>query len=185
MTNGFTNAGLREWTWGWWLLVLVGVLSVVAGVIILFKPSDSLATLAVIAGIFVLIDGIMELIASFSRQTQNRGLVALLGVLSAIVGILLIRHPIAGVAAIALFIGIWLVAVGVVRLAVAFEDPRNRTWNLVVAGLELIAGIVIVASPDIGLTTLALLVGISFIINGIGLLALGRSLHALGQAAAA
>ena len=184
MTNGFTNAGLREWTWGWWLLVLVGVLSVVAGVIILFKPSDSLATLAVVAGIFVLIDGIMELIASLSRQTQNRGLVALLGVLSAIVGILLIRHPIAGVAAIALFIGIWLVAVGVVRLAVAFEDPRNRTWNLVVAALELLAGIVIVASPDIGLATLALLVGIGFILNGVGLLALGRSLHALPQGAA-
>src|SRR5207248_8214308 len=119
------------------------------------------------------------------RQTQNRGLVALLGVLSAIVGILLIRHPIAGVAAIALFIGVWLVAVGVVRLAVAFEDPRNRTWNLVVAALELVAGIVIVASPDIGLATLALLVGIAFIINGIGLLALGRGLHEVRREAAA
>ena len=44
---------LRNATWGWWLFVLVGVLSVVAGVIILFKPSSSLATLAVIAGIFL------------------------------------------------------------------------------------------------------------------------------------
>ena len=160
MTNGsFTAADVREWTWGWWLLMLVGILSVVAGVIILFKPSDSLSTLAVIAGIFVLIDGIMELIASFSRQTQSRGLVAVLGVLSVIVGILLIRHPIGGVAAIALFIGIWLAAVGVVRLVTAFEEPWGRTWNFVVAGLELVAGIAIVASPDIGLATLALLGG--------------------------
>jgi len=36
-------------TWGWWFLLLVGLLSVVAGVVILFKPGDSLATLAVIA----------------------------------------------------------------------------------------------------------------------------------------
>jgi len=44
---------VRDITWGWWLFVLVGVLSIVAGVIILFKPSSSLATLAVIAGIFL------------------------------------------------------------------------------------------------------------------------------------
>src|SRR4051812_29435998 len=80
MSNGTFTAELRGWTSGWWLLLLVGTLSVIAGVIILFKPSDSLATLAVIAGIFVLVDGLVELIASFSRQTQSRGFVAVLGV---------------------------------------------------------------------------------------------------------
>ena len=185
MPNGTFTAQLREWTSGWWLLLLVGSLSVIAGVIILFKPSDSLATLAVIAGIFVLVDGIVELTASFSRQTQNRGLVAVLGVLSAIVGILLIRHPIAGVVAIALLIGIWLVAVGVVRLVLAFEFPEGRAWNIVAAALEIIAGIVIVSSPDIGFATLALLAGIAFILNGIGLLGLGRDLHSLRKQTAA
>ena len=183
-SEGFTSAELSELTWGSWLLLLVGALSVIAGVIILFKPSDSLATLAVIAGIFVLADGIMELVASFSRRTQNRGLVAVMGVLSAIVGILLIRHPIAGVAAIALFIGIWLVAVGVVRLVVAFEDPGRGAWSFVVAALEIIAGVVIVASPDIGFATLALLVGIAFILNGAALLGLGSALHNLRRQAA-
>lgn len=185
MSNGsLTGADLREWTSGWWLLLIVGVLSVVAGVIVLFKPGDSLATLAVIVGIFVLVDGLVELIASFSRQTQNRGLVAVLGVLSAIVGILLIRHPIAGVVAIALLIGIWLVAIGVVRLAVGFDDPQQRGWNAVVAVLEIIAGIVIVSSPDIGFATLAVLVGIAFILNGFGLLGLGWNLRSLEQQAA-
>jgi uncharacterized membrane protein HdeD (DUF308 family) len=184
MTNGTpAAAALREWTSGWWMLLLVGALSIAAGIIILFKPSDSLATLAVIAGIFVLVDGLMELIASFSRQTEHRGLVAVTGVLSAIVGILLIRHPIAGVAAIALLIGIWLVAIGVVRIAVGFAEEQNRVWNLVLGALEIIAGIVIVADPNIGFTTLALLVGIGFIVNGFGLLALGRGLYVLKSAA--
>jgi hypothetical protein len=60
---------LGEVTWGWWLLVLVGVLGVVAGVIILAKPGSSLQTLAVIAGIFLLVDGIFELAAAFMPAT--------------------------------------------------------------------------------------------------------------------
>ena len=53
-----------------------------------------------------------------------------------------------------------------------------------IAGLlELLAGIVIVSeSLNIGYATLALLVGISFIINGIGMSALGWNLHGLRRA---
>lgn len=172
-----TPAETREMTSVWWLLSLVGLLSVAAGVIILAKPSNSLATLAVVAGIFLLIDGIAELVASVSGRTQGRGLVALLGVLSLILGIMLIRHPIQGVTAVALLIGIWLVAVGAVRFVAAFETDQHRGWNLAVAAVEVIAGIVIVSSPNIGLATLALLAGIAFIMNGIGLVALGWRLH--------
>jgi uncharacterized membrane protein HdeD (DUF308 family) len=168
---------MEEPTWGWWLLLLTGVLSVVAGVIILFKPSESLATLAVIAGIFLLLDGILELADSFLRSTPNRGLVALVGVLSAIAGVLLIRHPIGGVAAVALLIGIWLIAVGVIRFATAFGEYEDRGWHALAGVLELIAGIVIVATPDIGFATLALLVGFGFILNGVAMAVLGWGLH--------
>ena len=177
MTETVYEAEAKELTWGWWLLLFVGVLSVVAGIIILFKPGDSLATLAVIAGIFLLADGILEMISALMRGTQNRGLVALFGVVTAIVGVLLIRHPIGGVAAIALLIGIWLIAAGVIRLATAFEEYEHRGWHALVGLLELIAGIVIVANPDIGFATLALFVGIGFILNGIGMTALGWGMH--------
>ena len=59
---------------------LVGVLSIAAGIIILIKPGDSLATLAVIAGIFLLLDGILELTASLMRGTQSRGIARAVGV---------------------------------------------------------------------------------------------------------
>lgn len=164
---------LGEVTWGWWLLVLVGVLGVVAGVIILAKPGSSLQTLAVIAGIFLLVDGILELVAAFMRGTENRGLVALLGVLTAIVGVLLIRHPVGDVTAVALLIGIWLIAMGVIRFVTAFDASRHRGWHALAGALELIAGIVIVANPNIRYATLAILVGIGFMLNGIGLISLG------------
>lgn len=183
MSTSSSLAGERAKEYGryWWVPASIGVLSVIAGVIVLAKPSNSLKTLAVIAGIFILMDGLVELVASFNSSTQNRGLVALIGVLDVIVGILLIRHPIQGVTVIALFIGIWLVVVGVVRFVVAFEMPGHRTWRFVVAAIEVIAGIIIVSNPHIGFATLALLVGLAFIVNGLGLLMLGVAIRAAGK----
>jgi uncharacterized membrane protein HdeD (DUF308 family) len=177
MVDQVTRSDVRAATGGWWLLALVGVLSIAAGITILIKPGDSLATLAVIAGIFLLVDGILELAASLLNGTPSRGSLALLGVLTAIVGVLLIRHPIGGIAAVALLIGIWLIAVGVLRVIAAFDFDEDRGWNIFAGAVELLAGIVIVSDPNIGFATLALLVGIAFILNGMGMFALGWSLH--------
>lgn len=177
--TGDEREALRQWTWAWWLLLIVGLLGVAAGVIVIAKPSNSLATLAVITGVFMLVDGIFELAASLSRATENRGVAALLGVLGVVVGIALIRHPVHGVAAIALLIGLWLVAVGVLRLVTAFGDERHRIWHLLAAAVEIIAGIVIVSSPHIGFAALALVVGIAFIANGVAIFLLGWSMHSL------
>lgn len=172
---------LHEVTRLWWLTLLVGLLSVAAGVIVLLKPGDSLATIAVVIGIFIVIDGLVALLAALRRGAENRGLMVLISVLSLVVGIVLIRHPIQGVAAVALFVGIWLVAMGVVRFVYAFDAPEHRGWRFLVAAVEILAGIVIVSSPGIGVATLALLVGIALIVNGAALTTLGFALHGAGE----
>jgi uncharacterized membrane protein HdeD (DUF308 family) len=178
-----TQEEVRAATWGWWLLLLIGTLSIAAGVIVISKPSNSLEVLAVVAGIFVLLDGIFEIAYALRRSSQNRGVVAVLGVLSAIIGILLIRHPISGVTAVALLLGLWLVAIGVVRFIAAFETHERRISNLIVAAVEVIAGVVIVANPHIGFATLALIAGIAFIVNGVGMFVLGWAMHTLRREA--
>jgi uncharacterized membrane protein HdeD (DUF308 family) len=174
-----TDAEVREATGGWWLVALAGVLSLVVGIVVLFKPGDSLATLAVITGIFLLIDGIIELAASLLHGTQSRGLVAILGVITAIAGVLLIRHPVQGVTLVALLLGIWLITIGVIRIVAAFDAVVHRGWGIVAGLIELIAGIVIVSDPNIGYATLAILVGIAFIFNGAGMLGLGWAMHSV------
>ncbi len=170
----------------WWILGLVGLLSIAAGVIVLVEPSISLATLAVIAGIFFLVDGIFEIVRAIVGGIPGRALLALLGAVSAIAGVLLIRHPIQGVVAIALLIGLWLITIGIVHFVGAFDEADHRLMAFAVAVLEVIAGIVIVSSPGIGVATLALLVGISLILRGIAMCALAwatRSvLHGHGAA---
>jgi uncharacterized membrane protein HdeD (DUF308 family) len=162
---------------------VIGLLGIAAGVVVLLKPEDSLTTLAVIAGIFVLASGIFDVAISFSRRTPNRGLAAIMGVLSVVIGVLLIRHPVGGVLFVALLIGIWLIAVGVVRFVEAFDSDR-KLWGIVVALLEIAAGVIIVATPPIGFATLALLTGIAFIVNGVAIFALGWMMHTIRHDAA-
>jgi uncharacterized membrane protein HdeD (DUF308 family) len=171
--------GLRRAASAWWLLLLVGLLCIAAGVIVLAEPGISLATLAVVAGIFLLVDGVFEIMASLSKTTEHRGLLALLGVLSVLVGIVLVRDPIRGVVAIALLLGIWLVGFGLVRFITVFAEREHRGWNVLVAIVEVIAGTVIVSAPGIGVATLALFVGIAFILRGIAISALAWAIHAL------
>jgi uncharacterized membrane protein HdeD (DUF308 family) len=163
--------------WAWWVIALVGVLSVVAGIILVFKPSNSLTTLAVIFGIFLLIDGIGELIASFGRMVENRALAAILGVLGIVFGLLLIRHPSGAVTAIGLLIGVWMVAAGIVRLVRTLAIGTRPALGVLVALLEVIVGIVIVSKPHIGYATLAILIGIWLILSGLGTIGIGVALH--------
>lgn len=157
----------------WWLLPLVGALSVAAGVIVLVEPAISLITLAAVCGIFLLIDGTFEVFWSLSDSVENRGLIAVFGVVSAIAGVILIRHPIRSIVAIALLLGLWLLVAGVIRLIRAFGEDRRGPSSVLLALLEMVAGIVIVSSPGIGVATLALLVGISLIARGVGLFMVG------------
>ena len=120
------GGALSEAARAWWLLLVVGIASAVAGVILVTKPSNSLATLAVIFGIFLLVDGIVELVASFGHPAEGRVVAVIVGLLGLVVGIILIRHPTHAVNAIGLLIGIWLIlnGFGMIGLGLAVRKAR-------------------------------------------------------------
>ncbi len=163
----------------WWVPLLLGLLSLVAGVIVLIKPSNSLNVITIVIGVFILLDGIMQVYVGLRHRVENSTMVALVGVVDLVIGIILIRHPIAGVTAVALLIGIWLAAAGVLRLIVAFEMHGARLGRILVGAVELIAGIVIISSSNIRIATLAILVGIGFVLNGIALIVLALATRGL------
>jgi uncharacterized membrane protein HdeD (DUF308 family) len=49
-----------------WAGTLFGAISVIAGIVVLLSPVDSLATLILVGGIFLLVSGIMQLATSFT-----------------------------------------------------------------------------------------------------------------------
>ena len=155
------------------------------GVFFVVSPHETLSTFTVIAGIFLLVDGVLALFGSIFGEGEGRGLLALIGVLSAIAGLVLIKKPFDTLVVFTLIFGVWFVVAGIVRFVVALASPEGRGWNLFTAILDVIAGIVILSWPDLGLATLAVIIGIVLIVRGALFIVAGWQLHKLDGASAA
>lgn len=154
-------------TWAAWLSGISALLTLAFGVVILVEPSITLKTLAVLVGIYLVVSGVIDLGWAVLGNRENRGLAAVFGVISAVLGVLLIRHPTTAVTAVALLIGLWLLAAGLIRLVRTFAEVGNRIWSLLLAVAEIVFGVVIVSDPKIGVATLAVVIGIALIVRAI------------------
>jgi uncharacterized membrane protein HdeD (DUF308 family) len=176
-TNAADN--LRPITSLWWLPALFGVVTFGVGVFFVVSPHETLSTFTVIAGIFLLFDGVLALFGSIFGKGEGRGLLALIGVLSAIAGLVLIKKPFDTLVVFTLIVGVWFVVAGIVRFVVALGSPEGRGGNILTAILDLIAGILILAWPDLGLATVAVIIGIVLIMRGALFIVAGWQLHKL------
>ena len=179
-----TTAGqeLRPITSFWWLPLLFGVAALGVGIFFIVSPHETLSTFTAIAGIFVLVDGVIAIVGSILGSGDGRGLLALIGVLSAIAGLILIKKPFETLVVFTLIVGVWFVVAGIVRLVSAFDAREARGGNILVALLDLVAGGVILAWPDLGLATLAVIIGIVLVVRGALFIVTGWQLRALDRA---
>ena len=115
----------------------------------------------------MLVDGVIAIVASIFGSGEGRGLLALLGVLSAIAGLILIKKPFETLVVFTLIVGVWFVVAGIVRIVSAFASREGRGGNILIALLDLAAGVVILAWPDLGLATVAVIIGIVLIVRGV------------------
>ena len=176
-TNAADN--LRPVTSLWWLPALFGVITLGVGVFFVVSPHETLSTFTAIAGIFLLFDGVLAIFGSIFGKGEGRGLLALIGVLSAIAGLVLIKKPFDTLVVFTLIVGVWFVVAGIVRFVVALGSPEGRGGNILTAILDLIAGILILAWPDLGLATVAVIIGIVLIMRGALFIVAGWQLHKL------
>ncbi len=142
--------------WGW--LLVLGVITVVAGIAALAWPGLTLLVVAVLFG------------------------VQLLGVLSLFIGLYAVRHVLISLLALALLLGIYWIISGTMELymALAHRGLKNRGWTGVMGVLGVLAGLIVLVYPAISLLTLAIVLGIWLIVRGVMQVTLAfntRSLH--------
>lgn len=150
-----------------WLPAVVGVLSILIGTAALVWPGPTLLVVGVLFGAQLTLWGMWRLMAGIvgGETTGLRVLDVILGLIGVLAGLVLIVRPDASVATVALVLGFWWCMLGVTRIVCAIV-PEGRWWNLIWGVVSLVAGIVILSSPEIALATLVLIVGIGLILQG-------------------
>jgi uncharacterized membrane protein HdeD (DUF308 family) len=152
----------------WWLVALLGAISIVAGILALAYPDITLLVLGLIVGInLVFIGAIWIGLATTEVHSEGgRVLRFIVGFLAILAGLVCLVRPGAGVLALLIALSFWFIITGVADLARALDEGEHRAIAAILGVIGIAAGIIIVANPDIGLTTLALLAGIGFIVRG-------------------
>jgi uncharacterized membrane protein HdeD (DUF308 family) len=168
----------------WWPFVIFGLVTFVVGIFFVASPHETLKTFTVIAGIFLLVDGVLAIVGAIVGASDSRGLLAMVGVLSAIAGLVLIKKPFGTLVVFTLIVGVWFVVAGVVRFVSAFALTSGRTPYILGALIDLIAGIVILSWPELGLATFAVIVGIVLIVRGLLYTYAGWVIRGLGASPA-
>jgi uncharacterized membrane protein HdeD (DUF308 family) len=107
--------------------VIAGVLGVLAGLVALIWPGVTALVLVVLFGAWAIVTGAMEIWAATRLPGQWLTLVA--GALTMIVGVLVLMRPVIGAVALALIIGVYAIAAGVLMLVESWRLHRSLTGS--------------------------------------------------------
>lgn len=166
---GQTESFMQTLAEHWGLVLVMGILSIVLGVLAIMWPGATLLTIAIFFAAWLFVSGIFSIIQSFTRDgdTGGRVLNAIIGVLSVIVGFALLRTPFQALEVLIFVLGVFWVAQGIVTFIGAFSSKQGRNWRLFTGILGVIAGIIVLVYPISSAAVLALFGGIWLVILGI------------------
>ena len=171
-------------SWGW--VLFFGIVTLALGVLVAAKPKDTIYAFAIVLGIWLFVAGLFRIVMAIADHEDSSGtrwLMAILGLLSVIIGILFLRHTEETVTTLAFLIGLFWVVGGIIEFFTAYSEYGSpaRGFRVGMGLLAFAAGIVTLAWPHLTLNVLAVIMGIWLIIYGILEVALSLQLRHLAD----
>jgi uncharacterized membrane protein HdeD (DUF308 family) len=112
----------------WWVLLLEGLAGIAAGIVTFVWPGISALALLYVIAAWALVTGVLEIAAAIRLRKIITGewLLALIGIASVSLGVMLALFPGPGALALVIWIGAYAMATGVLLVVLAF---RLRSWG--------------------------------------------------------
>jgi len=167
----------------WGMLLVRGIIAILFGIMAIIWPGITAVALAVLWGIWALIEGVVNLVAAFQKGAAGKGWKIFFGIVSILAGVIAIIHPFDVAVVLTWILGIWFIVAAVFQGVGAFSSTRTQPrWMLLISAvLSLLIGILFVARPGVGVLSIVLWIGIVAIIWGIILILTAFAARRLGK----
>jgi uncharacterized membrane protein HdeD (DUF308 family) len=159
----------RQLSRRWWVLLLSGLVSVVAGMIIL-SVNWTLGDLAFVVSVFFVVNGALRVAAATASQAARRGWILAAGVAEVFVGIAFMAWPGPSLLTLAIFIGAWVFVHGVFNLSGGIANrhvSKYWWWFAIIGAIEVALGIVLLDRPNLSLALAIAVAGVWALIIGV------------------
>ncbi|MEV6212053.1 DUF308 domain-containing protein [Kitasatospora sp. NPDC051914] len=157
----------RSWLWP----LSFGILTVLAGIVMLAWPEETTRVVAIIIGLQLLVAGVIRFVTAFTHDagSGSRVLYVLIALLSVLAGVLVLRHQLQTVGFLAIIVGLYWLLAGIVTLFVAISNRNapGRGLSVFLGAIGVIAGIVVLAYPVESAVALARLLGLWLLLLGL------------------
>ena len=102
------------------LSALLGVITLIAGVICFRRPGESLLAIVIVIGIYLIAEGVFRIVRALGSEGRRWWGVGI-GALDTVVGIVILSWPELGLATLAIFFAISMLVRGIVTIVIGFK----------------------------------------------------------------
>lgn len=170
----------------WWVMLIRGIAAILFGILAFMWPGLTLLVLAILFGVYALVDGAtaLGLVAGGSVQRGARLPFVVVGILGIIAALVAFLWP--GITAMALIIviAVWAIVRGVLEIIAAVELRKaiHHEWLLGLAGaLSIVFGVLVLMNPGPGAIAVAWLIAAYAVAAGVVMIALSLRLRRINE----
>ena len=153
-----------------WSSLIMGTLLLIVAVIIFSYPVKNFYTLTWLIGLFILINGVIQLL--FSRAARalagsGSGLIVVIGIIDIIFGLLVIFNVGASSTFFIFMFAAWFIVSSIIGLMTISKQSRLKGLSIIVNVLGLLLGIILLFNPMMGMILVSTMIAITFAVLGV------------------
>jgi uncharacterized membrane protein HdeD (DUF308 family) len=99
---------------------ILGILALIAGVICIRRPGESLLAIVIVVGVYLIAEGVIRVVRAFEVR-EGRGWMIGLGLLDAAVGIVILAWPKIGLVTLAILFAVTMLVRGIFAIVIGFK----------------------------------------------------------------